>query len=951
MKQRMILSALLSVLTLIIHAADINEQQAKQIAAKAISDFCPTRSTQQNRATKAVSPSLAYLADKGGRNNLYVFNNEAGDGFVIVSGSDQTTASVLGYSDKGHFDFEKAPEYLKSLLAMYEEQIIAVRSKETGTNRRATSSDEIGNVVVAPLLKTTWNQYAPYNNMCPTIEEGGSEHFVTGCTITAMAQIMAYWKYPQKGRGSHTFNSNARSLWDTFPLSADFSTSVYDWDNMLDGYANVDYNETQGNAVARLMADCGISVEANYGGLYGTGASEFDAAIALVRYFGYSVDYKYLSAFSYETQEWEDLMRAELDAKRPILYSGAPRSDFYTPPVGHVFVCDGYTDNGYFHFNLGWEGRGNGWYKTSSITMYPDEFWDFTGMQTMVIGIQPDERQAEQENIFYAAINDQEAMVVGCNESACYDLNIASTVDIGGKSYQVTDIWQYSFHMGEEDAVNMNSIRIPGSIRSIPDNVFLNCQELTSVVIEDGPKSIGNNAFERCVKLNKLETPASVTSIGDNAFSFCYALESIDISKSISSIGNGAFANCYKLKSAYLPYTSYTIGDKAFSDCMVLEDIYLGTASKIGASAFWHCMALEYVYIDAEEVGERAFGDCTSLKDVSIGSSVKKWGDRVLQGCKNLLSIHVDGDNPVLTAVDAVLYNKEMTTIHNCSPSHYEEYGYGGRGEFIIPETVTRVDTEAFGDLTSLTIPSTLVDIGEYAFRWCENLKDVYNYATTPQQIQGNDKDGFGGVFSGVVFDRPEWNKCKLHVLPGCKTAYQAAEGWNQFEIIEEDLKLEESVAEDNSEETVRNSVRLRLRDSYYFYDLETDEFLFSSEPKLTYRIAENDEIVFTTKDVEVTFYYDQILGVYFHHLDDTNGIDEVKATDERNIRYDITARRIHVSGLTIGESVGLYSLGGRILASAKSDVNGIVEIGLSGNSGMVYVIKVGNKSFKLTIK
>lgn len=949
MKQRLILSALLSMLTLVIHAADISEQQAKQIAARMMSGFSVTESSQKNRASKAVTLSLAYLADKGGRNNLYVFNNDAGDGFVIVSGSDQTTASVLGYSDKGHFDFEKAPENLKSLLAMYEEQIIAVRSKKTNT-RVTRSEEEIGNVVVSPLLKTTWNQEAPYNNMCLTTEEGGSEHFVTGCTITAMAQIMAYWKYPQKGRGSHTYNSNARSLWDTFPLSADFSSSVYDWDNMLDGYADVDYNETQANAVARLMADCGISIEASYGGLFGTSASAFYVPIALVKYFGYSVDYKYLEDYLYETQEWEDIMRAELDAKRPILYGGSPRSDKYYPPVGHTFVCDGYTDNGYFHFNLGWEGHGNGWYKTSSITMYPDDFWDFTRMQTMVIGIQPDERQAEQDNVFYAAINDQEAMVVGCNESDCYDLNIASTVDIGGKSYQVTDIWQYSFHMSE-DAVNMNSVKIPGSIKSIPDSVFCNCQELTSVVIEDGPKSIGKTAFERCVKLQKLETPASVTSIGDNAFMFCYALESIDISKSISSIGNKAFANCYKLKSANLPYTGYTIGDNAFSDCSVLEDIYFGTASKIGVGAFWHCMKLEYATIEAEEVGEMAFGDCTALKDISIGASVKKWGDRVLQGCKNLLSIHVDGDNPILTSLDAVLYNKEMSTIYYCSPSHYEEYGYGGRGDFIIPETVTRVDANSFSNLTSLTLPSTLVDIGEYAFRGCENLKNVYNYATTPQKIQGNDEYGFGGMFSGVVFDRPEWNKCKLHVLPGCKAAYQTAEGWSQFEIIEEDLKLEESVAEDNSAETIRNAVRIRFSDDYFYHGLETDEFLFSSEPKLTYKIADNDDIIFTTKDVEVSLYYNMLLGVYFLHRDDPSGIDEVKTDNERSVCYDITAQRIRISGLQNGENVSLFNLEGGALASVKADASGMVDIGLSGMSGMVYVVKVGGKSFKVTIK
>ena len=883
MRQRMILSALLSVLTLAIHASDVSEQQARQIAAKAMSaSFSPTSGSQRARAAKVAAPSLAYLADKGGRNNLYVFNNEAGEGFVIVSGSDQTTASVLGYSDKGHFDIEQVPENLKFLLDMYEEQIIAVRSKGTEANTRAPSSDELGNVAVGPLLKTTWSQSEPYSNIT---------EYVTGCVPTAMAQIMAYWKYPKKGRGNHVYDNLGKTL------SADFSSSAYDWDNMLNGYADVEYTEAQGNAVARLMADCGISIQANYGGLFGTDAHEYDVPIALVKYFGYSLGYKYLISDDYETQEWEDMMRAELDAKRPILYSGSPRDEKYGN-VGHSFVCDGYTDNGYFHFNLGWEGRGNGWYKTPSITGY-DDSWDFTNGQTMIIGIQPNERQAEKDNIFYAAINDHEATVVGCNESDCYELDVPSTIDIEGKSYQVTDIWQYSFQTDGYKSANINNIKIPGTIKSISDSLFFNCQELTNVEIADGPKRIGSHAFHQC---NKLE-------------------------------------------SVQLPYSSYTIGDYSFYGCSALKNIHFDDASKIGVSAFGGCRALEYISTDAEEVGDAAFAGCTAVKDVSLGANVKKLGNRLFQEC-DVQRINVDENNPVFTAIDAVIYNKDMSVIHYCSPSNHQEYGYGVRGEFTIPETVTQVDAESFGDLTSLTIPSTLVDIGENAFRSCASLKDVYNYATTPQQIQG--------VFNGGVFGRPDWNKCTLHVLPGCKAAYQAAEGWKLFEVIEEDLKQGDTISDDNSAETVRNAVKLWLPDLYYWYGLETNEFLFSSEPKFTYVKNVADyvaDIVFSAKDVEINFSSETVLGAYFTHLDDPTGINDVKTDNERNIRYEISARRIRISGLQDGESVSLFDLGGSVLASAKADAGGMVDFGLSGTSGMVYVVKVGDKSFKLTIK
>lgn len=111
------------------------------------------------------------------------------------------------------------------------------------------------------------------------------------------------------------------------------------------------------------------------------------------------------------------------------------------------------------------------------------------------------------------------------------------------------------------------------------------------------------------------------------------------------------------------------------------------------------------------------------------------------------------------------------------------------------------------------------------------------------------------------------------------------------------------------------------------------------------------DDIVFTAKDVEITLFHDQVRGLYFTHLDDPNGIDAVTADDGQTVRYDITAQRIRVSGLQSGESVNVFGLGGSMLATAKADGNGKVEIGLSGTSGMVYVVKVGNRSFKLTIK
>ena len=91
---------------------------------------------------------------------------------------------------------------------------------------------------------------------------------------------------------------------------------------------------------------------------------------------------------SYTTAQWEALIKEELDAGRPILYSASDPSE-----GGHAFICDGYNSNGYFHFNLGWYGTCDGWYLSTSLKMTHrsgDEL-NFSSSHEMLIGVEPPE--------------------------------------------------------------------------------------------------------------------------------------------------------------------------------------------------------------------------------------------------------------------------------------------------------------------------------------------------------------------------------------------------------------------------------------------------------------------------------------------------------------------------------------------------------------------------------
>ncbi len=204
----------------------------------------------------------------------------------------------------------------------------------TPTVENNTTTDTY-TTAVEPLLKNiTWNQTKPYNNSCPS-------DYPTGCVATAMGQVMYYYRYPEHGIGSKTYQ------WNGQQLTANFGTTTYQWSNMQDKLT-VNSPSAAQSAVATLLYHVGVSVNMNYGPASegGSGASPSYIAPALVRYFGYDKGCNLRSREYFTKTEWEATVRNELDNGRPILYGG-----YTVSASGHSFVCDGYNQQGYYHIN------------------------------------------------------------------------------------------------------------------------------------------------------------------------------------------------------------------------------------------------------------------------------------------------------------------------------------------------------------------------------------------------------------------------------------------------------------------------------------------------------------------------------------------------------------------------------------------------------------------------
>jgi len=293
-----------------------------------------------------------------------------GKGFVLLS-DDDCVRPLLGYSMEESFPTENIPEHIMAWVEGYCREIASAKS--SGVTPSARAIDEWNQLLelsvsrktitaVAPLVKTRWGQAAHYNAQCP-YDSAADTRCMTGCVATATAQVMRYWRHPEVGRGSHSYNHEQYGT-----LEAVFDTTHYQWSKMPNAFSAVT-SQSRIDAVAQLMYHVGVAVDMTYGPT-SSGAHtnplgnvrRASSETALKEYFRYNPALFTAYKESYSDAEWRALIDSDLDAQRPILYDG------YGPSGGHAFLLDGRDTMGLYHFNWGWEGTANGYFTLDSLS-------------------------------------------------------------------------------------------------------------------------------------------------------------------------------------------------------------------------------------------------------------------------------------------------------------------------------------------------------------------------------------------------------------------------------------------------------------------------------------------------------------------------------------------------------------------------------------------------------
>ncbi|MBR1667079.1 MAG: leucine-rich repeat domain-containing protein [Bacteroidaceae bacterium] len=366
---------------------------------------------------------------------------------------------------------------------------------------------------------------------------------------------------------------------------------------------------------------------------------------------------------------------------------------------------------------------------------------------------------------FYA--NTKTAEVISGENRYAGDIRIPSSVKYNGDTYSVTSIGEAAFAYCDE----LTSITVSNSVISIGERAFRECGGLTSIRVESG-----NTVFDSRENCNAIiETASNTLLVGcENSF----------IPNGITAIGGGAFSDRRGLTSITIPEGVKTIAWTAFESTGLTSVTIPNSVTTIDLYAFTNCQLTSLTIPSSVTfIGEGAFGGCYGLKSIQVDKDNKVYDSR-----GNCNAIIETASNTLVAGCKTSVIPEDVTSIGTAAFIYYSDMA-----SITIPSSVTNIGPEAFWGcgFTDVRIPQHVSSIGYYAFAYCWELKDVYCYA---EKVPTTDL----GVFQGV-----DTQNATLHVPASSISAYKAAEPWKNFgkivALTEEDTGIEDVMTEELS--------------------------------------------------------------------------------------------------------------------------------------------------------
>ncbi len=679
----------------------------------------------------------------------YMFRNKEDNRLVVISG-DQRMQSILGYTDNAIED-NMMPDGLAELLTTYKRQYAAL-SPDCQTECKSNLNKG------ERLLKTPdWGQWAPFNLRTPL-------SYPTGCAATAMSIVMRYHQWPVMGQGSKTH------IWKDSVMTADFEHTRYDWDNMPMSYDS--YTTAQAEAVSLLMRHAGIAVEMYYAA-ESSGARQSLVPGALTQHFRYAATTRLVSAADYDAATWEKMMRSEIDADRPVIYTGESTMG----RGSHGFVLDGYRDN-LFHFNFGWNGSGNGYFAISAFSSTSTAF-EFANQQQAVIGIKPLREDncapltLEGEGKYEGFYSDLTTLTANTSVSIHLSSLTALRQWNGKLRWELCDAEGNVKEAFDSKTVSINGGNSqPIDFSFAPSTTATKGSYLRLMACENGKEkwTFVPNAKGQEVRMDAYERKVPVVEIISD-------MENATLND--QNQGNVCFEGKPLLGSTY----TYNIAWKSSTVKNIVQQRFCGEAYwqksdksvmltadtlYIKAKAYERSQLVQECQANVEKPGQleatllKATPDADAVESLTITGSLDDNDLAYLSTLQTLKKLNLEN-----ATIQQGLFGapfKDFSRLETCE----------------LPRSLKQIGSETFKGcalLKTISLPVSLQATGNDILSGCQKMTDIYVRPSSPDCVA---TDAFRGL--------PNPQAVCIHVQQGLSDVFRSNAKWSMFSRITDDL-------------------------------------------------------------------------------------------------------------------------------------------------------------------
>lgn len=547
--------------------------------------------------------------------NFFFFSDQLHECFCLVAKKDTWDYAgnpIWAYSLECGMGEKSLKEYIPYFFKDYSELLTAL--EQSGKKMHEFDDDM---EPVPPLLgELRWGQGVPYNSKLPVKD---NKQVVVGCVPLSMAMVMKYHEWPKQGKSSlyyvteddekvdekfAEFHKKLGILFhETFRKVSDIN--YFDckeltphWEQYKNNYDEKEVEECA--ELSKMLGTLSLMMSPIYGDS-GTGANLYHFKHIMCNNMGYSGRISFYERPSNTTVI--ELLQQEITSRRPCIVSRN----------AHAFICDG-LEKGFFHFNLGWQGQGNGYYRVPKYTIEKDS----TFFRAVIAGIEPQKSEQkkevtldkpgtlddllsdeEKENLtsltISGPINSSDIRLIraiaGAKGDSLYDnrnmgtlrfldltnatiskdkkpyrTRIATKTYSGYKSYiggfYLPLTTNYTFDFNNMNKNKWNEFKTDfAKIQKGKGLIYTRINDTkyfeSSFCIKN---TISSEMFSDCSSLCEIRLPKKTKAICDYAFLNCSSIQEIQIPVSTKKLGESLFQNCLSLEKMYVPNVSFPDG-------------------------------------------------------------------------------------------------------------------------------------------------------------------------------------------------------------------------------------------------------------------------------------------------------------------------------------------------------------------------------------------------------